>query len=58
MEPLPHDFLKRVAQDYGLTPGQTDALVKRLGDRNNEHTDAEVLGITGSALRSRMTAVY
>ncbi len=58
MQPLPADFLAALAKRYDLSPEQTEALIKRLGDKDNEQTDAEALHISVNALRSRMTGVY
>lgn len=58
MQPLPADFLADLAKRYELSPEQTEALIKRLGDKDNEQTDAEALHISVNALRSRMTGVY
>lgn len=58
MEPLPHDFLKAIAREYGLSAAQTAALVKRLGDNDSEVNNAAALYISQNALRSRMTGVY
>ncbi|MFQ4138788.1 NACHT domain-containing protein [Nodosilinea sp. PGN35] len=58
MQSLPADFLKAQAKRYDLSPEQTEALIKRLGDKDNEQADADTLHISVNALRSRMTGVY
>ena len=58
MQPLSTDFLAALAKRYDLSPEQTEALIKRLGDKDNEQKDAEALHISINALRSRMTGVY
>ncbi|MGF1569332.1 MAG: NACHT domain-containing protein [Nodosilinea sp.] len=58
MQPLPTDFLDAQAKRYDLSPEQTEALLKRLGDKDNEQADAEALHISVNALRNRMTGVY
>ncbi|PSN14449.1 signal transduction protein [filamentous cyanobacterium CCT1] len=58
MQPLPTDFLATFAKRYDLSPEQTEALIKRLGDKDNEQADADALHITVNALRNRMTGVY
>ena len=58
MQPLPPDFLETIAQQYELSPEQTEALTKRLGDRQSDLEDAEALHISVNALRNRMGSVY
>ena len=58
MQPLPSDFLAEIAQQYELSPEQTEAFIKRLSDRQNEQDDAVALHISVNALRTRMSGVY
>ena len=58
MQPLPTDFLATVAKQYDLSPQQTEALIKRLGDAQTEQADAEALHLSVNALRNRMSGVY
>jgi len=58
MQLLPVDFLEAQAKDKGLSPGQTETLIQRLGKKGSEQNDAEALCISVNALRTRMTEVY
>ncbi|MCT7988188.1 NACHT C-terminal helical domain 2-containing protein [Laspinema olomoucense] len=58
MQPLPHDFLTQVAQEYNLTEEQQQAFVERFSSNKNEQEIAEALHITPNAFRTRMTGVY
>jgi hypothetical protein len=58
MQPLPSTFLESIAQQYELSPEQSVALSKRLGDQQSEDEDAAALHISVNALRNRMGGVY
>ncbi len=59
MQSFSEDFLKKLAQEYDLSPDQGEALVKRFSNVNkNEQEVAEKLNISPNALRTRMTEVY
>jgi len=58
MQPLPSTFLETIAKQYELSPEQTEALIKRLGDPQREQDDAEALHISVNALQNRMSGVY
>ncbi|WP_239112289.1 NACHT domain-containing NTPase [Halomicronema sp. CCY15110] len=58
MQPLPSSFLETIAKQYELSPEQTEALIKRLGEQQSEQDDAEALHISVNALRNRMSGVY
>ena len=51
-------MLFRSAKQYELSPEQTEALIKRLGDTQTEQADAAALHISVNALRNRMSGVY
>ena len=64
IQPLPQEFLKDEAQNKGLTKGETQALIARLSYKDGRTTlpsemeVAEMLHLSGSALRTRFTGVY
>ncbi len=58
MQPLPRDFLTKVAQEYNLTEEQQEAFVERFSSNKNEREIAETIPISHNAFRTRMTGVY
>ncbi|NER98817.1 MAG: hypothetical protein F6J86_34170, partial [Symploca sp. SIO1B1] len=58
MQPLPRDFLIRLAHEYDLSPEQEEAFVARFSSQENELSLAESLFISDNAFRTRMTGVY
>ncbi|MEQ8386379.1 MAG: NACHT domain-containing NTPase [Coleofasciculus sp. A1-SPW-01] len=58
MQPLPHDFLTKIARDYELSPEQEEAFVARFSRQGNVDAIAESLHISPNAFRTRMSHVY
>ncbi|MFW5666465.1 MAG: helix-turn-helix transcriptional regulator [Coleofasciculus sp.] len=58
MQPLPHDFLTKIARDYDLSPEQEKAFVARFSRQGNVDAIAEFLHISPNAFRTRMSHVY
>ncbi|MBH8576917.1 NACHT domain-containing NTPase [Nostocaceae cyanobacterium CENA369] len=58
MQPLPCNFLTRIAQKYQLSKEQEDAFVEIYHRGDDELEAAEALSISQSAFRTRMTGVY
>jgi len=58
MEPLPPDFLNKIARDYDLSPEQEEAFVARFSRQGNESDLAESIYISPNAFRTRMSGVY
>lgn len=58
MQPLPHDFLTKIAHDYDLSPKQEKAFVALFSHQGNESDLAESVYISPNAFRTRMSGVY
>ncbi|NEP60900.1 MAG: NACHT domain-containing NTPase [Symploca sp. SIO2G7] len=58
MQPLPRNFLTKLAREYDLSPEQEEAFVARFSSKVNELSVAESVYISGNAFRTRMSGVY
>ncbi|MFP5272174.1 helix-turn-helix transcriptional regulator [Coleofasciculus sp.] len=58
MQPLPQDFLTKIARDYDLSPEQEEAFVARFSRQGDVDAIAESLHISPGAFRTRMSGVY
>lgn len=58
MQPLPQDFLTKIARDYDLSLEQEEAFVARFSRQGNESDLAESIYISANAFRTRMSGVY
>ncbi|NEQ71317.1 MAG: NACHT domain-containing NTPase [Symploca sp. SIO2D2] len=58
MQPLPRNFLTKLAREYDLSPEQEDAFVARFSSKENDVSVAESLHISDNAFRTRMSGVY
>ncbi len=58
MQPLPPEFLTKLARDYDLALTQEEAFVKRFSTNGSNFEVAKALCISESAFGSRMCGVY
>jgi len=58
MQPLPRNFLTKLAREYDLSPEQEEAFVARFSSKENDVSIAESLYISDNAFRTRMSGVY
>ncbi|HEY9881667.1 MAG TPA: NACHT domain-containing NTPase [Leptolyngbyaceae cyanobacterium] len=58
MQPLPPDFLTKIAREYALSQEQEEAFVALYSSSRSDFEVAEQLCITETALRTRMTGFY
>lgn len=58
MQPLPPDFLAKIAREYDLTPEQAEVFVVRYSSKKDERYIVEELFLSHNAFRTRMAGVY
>ncbi len=58
MQPLPRDFLQKIARQYDLSEEQKEAFVELFNNCKKQEQAAENIHITPGAFRTRMSGVY
>jgi predicted NACHT family NTPase len=55
---LPSNFLREIAENYGLTEKEQEVFLEKFGSNNSEQAITNQLHLSGSAIRNRLSGVY